>query len=125
MNMNILHVVIVTAGYLFTFLTSGIFVHRIIGDRHSGSGAQEKKEENVASESNIGTIIGKCENFLTVTFILANAYTGLALVFTAKSIIRKDDMKRNPKYFLGGTLVNFSYSVLMGFLIKILLNRIA
>ena len=69
-------------------------------------------------------IIGKCENFITMTFILADAVTGLALVFTAKSIVRSEDMKKNPTYYLGGTLVNFSYSILMGFLVLYLLKII-
>jgi hypothetical protein len=69
-------------------------------------------------------IIGKCENFLTITLILAGAITGLALIFAAKSIVRSEDIKKDPKYYLGGTLVNFSYSVLMGFVILILLKTV-
>ena len=31
----------------------------------------------------LGMIIGKCENILTLTFILADQFTGLALIFAA------------------------------------------
>jgi hypothetical protein len=60
-------------------------------------------------ERDVGQIIGKCENVLVLSFVLANAYTALAVVFAAKSIVRREDMVKNSKYYLAGTLVNFTY----------------
>ena len=65
-------------------------------------------------------IIGRCENLLIVTFVLANAYTALALIFAAKSIVRSQAMKERADYFIVGTMVNVTFSIIMGFLIKFL-----
>jgi len=64
-------------------------------------------------------VIGKCENILALSFILAGEATGLALIFAAKSIVRKEEIQKNPSYYLGGTLVNLVWSVLMGFAIRL------
>jgi hypothetical protein len=111
------------AGYLFTFLTSGLVVRAFVGEgaesSEDGTGHLRNKAR---SRLRVGTIVGKCENFLTITLILENALTGLALIFAAKSIVRADDIKKDPRYYLAGTLVNFSYSVLMGYVIKSLMQ---
>lgn len=66
-----------------------------------------------------GAVIGKCENILALSFILAGEATGLALIFAAKSIVRKDEIQKNPSYYLGGTLVNLVWSVLMGYALRL------
>lgn len=63
-------------------------------------------------------MVGKCENVLVLSFVLASAYTALAVVFAAKSIVRREDMAKNSKYYLAGTLVNFTYSILFALLVK-------
>lgn len=99
-------------------------VHHFIGDSGQGYSSVNSGKSTSKGGYEAGAIIGKCENFLIISLILANAFTGLALIFTAKSIVRSEDIKRDPRYYLGGTLVNFSYSVLMGFLIRIILCAI-
>ena len=65
-------------------------------------------------------IVGKCENLLIPTLIILDAYTALAIIFTAKTIVRAEDMKsENTLYFLAGTMINFTYSVCIGIIIKI------
>lgn len=71
------------------------------------------------ADRDVGRIIGKCENVLVVTFVVANAFTALALVFGAKSIVRREDMQNNSKYYLAGTLVNFTYSLLVGGVLRL------
>ena len=113
-------VVIIILGYLLTLLTSGYVIQFFI------SFPKQNPSSNKTSKSRIryplSHVIGKCENILTLTLILAGAYTGLALVFTAKSIVRYDLIKVDPTYFLGGTIINFTFSVIMGFLIRIALT---
>jgi len=60
-------------------------------------------------ERDVGVLIGKCENVLTLTFVLAGAFTALAVVFAAKGIVRKDDIEKNSLFYLAGTLVNLTY----------------
>ncbi len=97
-----------------TVAFSGLVVHAIVGQRIS----RQTEEDTESPGPDIGAVIGKCENILTVTFVLANAITGLALLFTAKSIVRRDDIKKDPRYYLGGTLVNFTFSVVVAVLLK-------
>lgn len=65
------------------------------------------------SEIDTGRIIGKCENILVVTLVLFNQFPALAIIFAAKGIVRQRDITRDPNYYLGGTLVNFTWSVLV------------
>ena len=121
-DIDILQCVIIVSGYLITMATSGAIVDFLVGIPKPESSNPEKANSKTVFD--IGTIIGRCENFLTITFILSDAVTGLALIFTAKSIARSEHIKKNPKYYLGGTLVNFSYSVFMGFFIRFVLSAI-
>lgn len=66
-------------------------------------------------------VIGKCENFLTVTFMLMNAPEGIAIIFTAKSIVRSDKIRENAGFYLGGTLVNLVWSLAVAGTAKLLI----
>lgn len=59
-----------------------------------------------------------------MTFILFNEYTALAIVFAAKAIVRREDMSKNSLFFLAGTMVNVTYSVMFGIMIRILLTHL-
>lgn len=69
-----------------------------------------------------GMIIGKCENIITVTCVLANNLTGLAIIFAAKSLVRDSSDNRRDDYYLCGTLVNLVWGLLVGFLAKALVS---
>jgi len=49
------------------------------------------------------------------------AYTALSVIFAAKTIVRRDDMAKNSLFFLAGTMVNVTYSVVFGLIIKLLI----
>ena len=67
-----------------------------------------------------GAIIGILERILTLTFVLLNEYTALALVFTAKSIARFEELKNRDfaEYYLVGTLSSIFFAILMGIVTK-------
>lgn len=115
MGLVLVKLIILVLGYLITLATSGVVVHCCIGERKKGDSAEASPP---ARRRDLGMIIGKCENFLAISFIVAGEFTALALIFAAKSIVRMEDIKRDPEYYLGGTIVNFTYSVLAGFVIK-------
>lgn len=123
-NIDILQYVTILIGYIITIATSGLIIRHFIGSARQKTSSGDSEKLVPRTNYDIGAIIGKCENLLTITLILADAFTGLALIFTAKSIARSEDIKSDPKYYLGGTLVNFTYSVLMGFFIRIVLSAI-
>jgi hypothetical protein len=63
-----------------------------------------------------GTIIGILERILTLTFVLIGEYTAIAIIFTAKSITRFDELKNRKfsEYYLIGTLSSILFAVIMG-----------
>jgi hypothetical protein len=120
-------ILVIACGYILLLFTSGIIVSYLLKQvtnktlsQVAGEDkpeAQQKKERLIA-----GKIIGKCENILILSFILMDAPTALALVVTAKTLIRKEEIERNEMFFLVGTLTNVSYSVLIGFAMRLLIN---
>jgi len=107
------HLAIAAAGYVGLLATSGVVVTRALGLVPSEDGVPTGRERDV------GVLVGKCENVLTLTFVLAGAYTALAVVFAAKGIVRKDDIEKNSLFYLAGTLVNLTYSVLVGIAVTV------
>ncbi|OEU53029.1 MAG: hypothetical protein BA871_16710 [Desulfuromonadales bacterium C00003096] len=116
-NMNLITVAILVGGYLILLGTSGIVVNYILSKI-----SKEPISQKIGKEArDTGFVVGKCENLLILTFMLLDAYTALALVFAAKAIVRKEDMSKNSLFFLAGTMINVTYSIMIGLVIKILI----
>ncbi len=114
---NIDGIAIVVAGYYWLILTSGVVVNVSLN-----MASKESIKQMISKDVlDTGFIVGKCENILVITFILLNAYTALAILFAAKTIVRKEDISSNSLYYLAGTMANVTYSVLVGLVIKILI----
>jgi len=101
-------IAVVVAGYFGLLATSGAVVTNTLDY------VPDTVDEVSTRERDVGVLVGKCENVLTLTFVLAGAFTALAVVFAAKGIVRKDDIEKNSLFYLAGTLVNLTYSVLVG-----------
>jgi hypothetical protein len=69
--------------------------------------------EETARRFDAGAIIGKSENILVFLFIMSGQFSGLALIVGAKTIARLEAIKRDASYYLGGTLVNIVWSVII------------
>ncbi len=67
-------------------------------------------------------IIGKCENIIIYILILSDAFTSLAVIFAAKSLVRKDVIKKNSA-FLVGTMLNFTISLTISVFVRFLLDH--
>ncbi len=114
--------IMVALMYVFTLATSGIVFDHFVGELDTTDDDEVKEHRNTPTGYTTGVIIGKCENILILTLMLLGGYTGLAVVFAAKPIARADEFKQHPEYYLAGTLLNFSYSVCMGGVLRILLK---
>ncbi|HLB71226.1 MAG: hypothetical protein OIN88_01070 [Candidatus Methanoperedens sp.] len=114
--MNMIDAAILAGGYVVLIATSGKLVNYTL------SHISEEPVIKIASkeERDTGFVIGKCENFLILTFMYLEAYTALALVFTAKAVVRREDISKNTLFFLAGTMINVTYSIMMGFIVKLL-----
>lgn len=116
-------VALIALAYVYLIATSGIVVSRVLKyiNRTYKNGLQMRNI--TSSERDLGVVIGKCENVLVLSFVLLGAYTGLAIIFAAKNLVRAEDIGKNTQYYLGGTLVNFTYSVLMAGLVSFVISR--
>jgi hypothetical protein len=89
----------------------------------------KKEEKTVETEeakrrrNKIGFIIGRCENILILTFIILNEFTALMIIIGVKGLVRGKDIEDRPGYYLVGTLVNVTISILLSMLIKFLLVK--
>ena len=112
---------LMVGGLLVLVATSG-YVVRISLRRALGP----DYEEGIGSEvKDTGFVIGKAENVLVYVLIFAGAYTALALVFAAKSLVRREDITSgDTTYYLAGTMVNFTYSVVFTQAIAVLVGRL-
>lgn len=72
-------------------------------------------ETDADVEVDTGWLIGRLENVLVLTLVVTGQYTALSIIFAAKSWVRREDTAtENTTYYLAGTLVNFTYSILAG-----------
>ena len=107
---------ILLGGYFLLIFTSGILVKRTL------LYISEDIESKIGKDAlDTGFVVGKCENFLILTFMLLDAYTALALIFAAKTIVRSEDLKTNSLFYLAGTMINVTYSIIIGLALKILI----
>lgn len=119
-NMNLTDITIIAGAYFVLLVTSGMVVNYILS-KISGEPITQKIGKDARDT---GFIIGKCENLLILTFMILEAYTALALIFAAKTIVRKEDLNKNSLFFLAGTMVNVTYSITIGFLVRILTGMV-
>lgn len=119
-NLNLAKVAILIGGYVILLSTSGILLNFILS-KISAEPVSQKISKEVRDT---GFVVGKCENLLIITFMILDAYTALALIFAAKAIVRREDMSKNSLFFLAGTMINVTYSIMTGLIVKILLGSI-
>lgn len=118
--------VILIMGYFVTFLSTSYLIKKIVLKGKKGHENDTNASLKVPGKREIreGYIIGKCENIIILSFILVGEITGLALIFAAKNLARQKDIKENAGFFLTGTMVNFTASLVIAFILKFILNLI-
>ena len=86
----------------------------MIGSILKTVGINTKKE----GMEHAGQLIGYLERFLILTFVLSNNYNAVGLFIAAKSILRYPALQENSEYILIGTLLSFSFAVVVGMLVR-------
>ncbi len=119
-------IVVVFAGYFFTFWITNILIKKIVLKGKITTDVNKDGTVDNADKKMIrdGYIIGKCENIIILSFILFGEVTGLALIFAAKNLARQRDIKENAGFFLAGTMVNFTATLVIAYGLKFLLTLI-
>jgi len=133
---NKLFYIFAVAGIVFLLSTSGWVIGKIMSlifkknlaevastDKTGTAPAMnEAVKEGIKNDRiSTGLIIGKCENIIIYLLTMTGSYTALAIIFTAKSIIRKEDIEKNSMFFLAGTMINVTYSLLISIIFKLLI----
>ncbi len=106
-------------GCALLMLTSGRLLNMILRGiaKEDVEGKLDKRVRDT------GAVVGKCENILIVVMVLVGAYTALSVLFAGKAFVRREDMSTNSLYFLAGTMVNVTYSLLVALIIKGIVAR--
>lgn len=110
---------VLAAAYAVTLSLSGVIVRFFVLPRRLPAPPPCNPD---GPRFDTGAIIGKCENIITLTLVLLGQETGLAVIFTGKSIVRSEDIKKNPGYYLGGTLVNLVWGLTVGMITRVLIR---
>jgi hypothetical protein len=116
-NLDITQTVTIAGAYLLLLSSSGFLVRYILA--RVGEEPIDRKIDKKTRDT--GFVIGKCENILILTFMIFQQATAIALIFAAKAIVRREDITKNSLFFLAGTMINVTYSVIIGAVVKVLL----
>ena len=92
---------------------ANVFVQKVL--------VTEKPDEKVKTRLKHGGCIGSLERFIIICMLLLGQYSAVALVFTAKSIVRFKDFEDRSfaEYYLYGTLLSVAVSIALFALLKI------
>ena len=111
-------VIIVVAGALVLLATSGrvlMAVYRRVGEENVLVDLDEEARDT-------GVVVGKCENLIILALVLLGAYTALSIIFAGKAFVRREDLKTNSLYYLAGTILNVTYSLLVPLAVRFLVR---
>lgn len=117
--MLILKLIVITCGLLIMWHSSNFMIEKFIK-------LPPYNDQNIIQPYKVkeGKIIGKCENIIIYCLVLAGAFTGLALIFAAKNLVRQEQIKKHSEIFLVGTMLNFTISLVISISVKFLLTII-
>lgn len=81
-------------------------------------------EEGRRGLKGAGKYIGYFERFIVLSFVLLNQFAAIALILTAKSIARFEELKRREiaEYYLIGTLSSLSWAIFWGMILRFFLK---
>ena len=118
---------IIVVGYFVTFVVTNYLINKIVLSKKKLLVNDQNASYKVPDKREIrdGFIIGKCENIIILSFILVGEITGLALIFAAKNLARQNDIKENAGYFLTGTMVNFTATLIIAYIFKYILQFVS
>jgi hypothetical protein len=108
--------------FLLSFVLSTLLIRKGIPQLRSNSSPTEPLPESTSSQlfdvRATGLWIGFCETFLVFVLVYKGEFSALAIIIGAKEFVRKEKIQQNPSYYLLGTLINLSVSVLFALLAK-------
>ncbi len=120
---NSVNFLLVTAAYILVIFPAGYLIGK------ATKRWQDEIEINYQKNSleAAGRYIGIFERILVLTFILTSNFAAIGFLIAAKSILRFSDKsesgaRKQTEYVLIGTLMSFSFTILLGLLVYYLLQ---
>lgn len=118
------HLVILITGIVVLLTPSSVIVKLILS---KWAPATEISSDKIETKSllHAGKMIGFLERLLVFVFILANQWSAIGFLVTAKSVFRFSDLKigqdrKLTEYILIGTLLSFGIAIITGLITSIL-----
>ncbi len=117
MQPNLVDIIVIAFGYILAIVPSQWIVRKVLR-----SVSRDLPDDN--SLARAGRIIGVLERILVFTLVLLGEYLGIAVVFTAKSIARFENLNKREfaEYYLIGTLTSVICAMFAGFAVRIFLQ---
>lgn len=99
-------------GYVLVVFVGPLFVGGVLS-------FLEFKPDEKTQIKGAGAIIGIIERIIAITFMFLSEPTAIAILFTAKSIIRFESTKDRPfaEYYLVGTMSSVAFAIVIGALL--------
>jgi hypothetical protein len=113
---------VMLTGYLLVIFPVGFIIGKATKRRHEES---EGDEGAFPSLKKAGRYIGIFERIMVLSFILTGNFSAIGFLIAAKSILRfsdkaKSSARKQTEYVLIGTLMSFSFTIIIGFLMRVL-----
>lgn len=113
-SIDLNNVLAVLAVYLFVCFGGAVLVQKFLGYLY------RKKAAGFNADFKVGRYIGILERFIILTLVLNGSISSVAIVFTAKSIARHNELgdKQFAEYYLLGTLTSSIVAIVGGLLLN-------
>ena len=107
----------IVPAFLLSFLVTTCLIRWGIPRLDSGGDSPNELPEShgdgrIFDLRSTGFWIGFCETLLVFAFVYQGQYEALAIIVGAKQFVRKENIQKNPSYYLLGTLINISLALL-------------
>ena len=109
----IIKIVTILLFFVLSILISSVIIRKVLPLFPQKDAPNDKPRRQVHWYIEQGFWIGFFETLIIFIFVAYGEFSGLAIIFAAKEYVRKEEIKKDPVYYLLGTLVNFGIALLM------------
>ncbi|MEL7002406.1 MAG: DUF3307 domain-containing protein [Bacteroidota bacterium] len=124
-------ILVVITAYLVATIPTGILIGYLTGNwqKQLKEDAKDKSSKKKNSLRKAGQWIGILERLLVLTFILLGELRAIGFLLAAKSVFRFGDLngkqdRKKTEYILIGTLLSFTFSILIGIFTSYLISTL-
>ncbi len=118
---------ILSGGFIVSFMLTSWLIGWGIPKLDNDKQNQETPPESGSRKKlfdfkSTGFWIGYCETLLVFAFVYAEELGALAIIIGAKEFVRKENIQKDPSYYLLGTLINVSVALVLAVAAKTLIQ---